>query len=134
MCIAGDFIVQHITHGCGKPVGTQDDDIAQDGVIFVMREVTEAVRDGDEEVRDFIVHALGVADGENFIERQVGHACSTQGGADIGKAFRHGATDFGQGRGDASDDLLEFSDAFAISIFIGLILHVEEINNGFLTE
>ena len=109
MRLASVFIVQHITHGGGEPVGAQDDDVAQGGVVFVMREVTEAVRDGDEEARDLIVHVVGAADGEDFIERQVGRARGLQGGADIGKTLRHGATDFGQGRGDAGDGFLSSS-------------------------
>ncbi len=89
------FIVEDVTHGAGEPVGAQDDDVAQGGVVFVMREMTEAVRDGDEEARDLIIHVLSAADGENFIQRQVGHDRGLQGLANILKTFRHGATDFG---------------------------------------
>src|SRR5512138_3022881 len=34
-------VIQHITHGGSEPVGAEDDDVVQGGVIFVMCDVTE---------------------------------------------------------------------------------------------
>ena len=57
-----------------------------------------------------------------------------EGGADIGKTFRHGATDFGQGCGDAGDGAFEFIDAFAVTVLIGLAIYEEKVNDSVFAE
>ncbi len=134
MCGARRFIIEDVTHGGGEPVGTEDDDVAQGWVVFVMREMTEAVRDGNEEPRDFIIHVVGAADVEDFTQRQIRRALVLQGLTDIGKTFRHGATDFGQARGDLGNGAFEFINAFAVAVLVGFTFDEEKVNDGFFAE
>ena len=99
-----------------------------------MREMTEAVRNGDEEAGDLIVHFVSVADGEDFIQRQIRDAAGLQGFAHILKTFRHGASHFGQFGGEAGDGEFEFFNAFAIPVRVRLAVHKEEVGDGFPAE
>ena len=102
--------------------------------MFIMREMTEAVRNGEEEAGDLIVHVVDAANGEDFVERQIRDVTLLQGETDIGKTFRHGATHFGQFGGDAGDGAFEFFDAFAVTVRVGLAIHKEEVHDGFFAE
>src|SRR3990170_3533604 len=99
-----------------------------------MREMTEAVRNGDEQARDLIVHFVSAADGEDFIQRQIRDAAGLQGFAHILKTFWHGASHFGQLRREARDGEFEFINAFAIPVRVGLAVYKEEVGDGFPAE
>ena len=129
------FIIEDVTHGGGEPVGAEDDDVAQGGVVFVMREMTEAVRDGDEEPRDLIVHVVGAADGEDFIAK-ADRARPCLAGLARTSAKLFGTERPTSGRLAATRAMARLSSSMPLRlpVLIGFAFHEEKVNDGVLAE